>query len=221
VTQLDVRPEIRTETQPQALIEEARRSRRQRLRWFALGFGAGALATAALAIGIVHWGHGGGGSGPASGHGQALGPANQPNRGPGHTQPTTPSVQHSPVTVPPPLATSTTTTTAAPAATPIGPTLATCIAAVTTFYEPPFSWNFGGSISADQGVAYGCENQLLLSQAMMSILNANVTLTPAQIASGDYETNSNGQLFAPNGDVINLYQDVCNVEPESTLCVNG
>jgi hypothetical protein len=45
MTQLDVRPEIHTESHPQALIEEARRSRRQRLRWFAIGFSAGALAT--------------------------------------------------------------------------------------------------------------------------------------------------------------------------------
>jgi hypothetical protein len=86
MTQLDVRPELHTETQPQALIEEARRRHRRRTRFGALG-----ITVVALLLGgvVAEMSDGGGGSGgTASGHGQGLGPAITPNGGPSHSAPT-------------------------------------------------------------------------------------------------------------------------------------
>ena len=123
------------------------------------------------------------------------------------------------VTATPPLSKKTTTTTVSTSDS--GPTLATCTSAVTGFYSPPLSWSFGGTISSDQGVGYGCENQEMLANAMMKVVNANVTPTSAGEASGAYGVNSAGQIIVPNGQVIGLYQTVCNVLPKSTLCING
>ena len=110
-----------------------------------------------------------------------------------------------------------TTTTPVPA----GSTLTTCTSAVMGYYIPPLSWSHGGTISSDQSVGYGCQNQEVLQQAMTNIVNAHVTPSSSGVASGAYSLNDAGQIIVPNGEVLVLFQDVCNVEPTSTLCING
>ena len=108
-------------------------------------------------------------------------------------------------TSPSKAATTTTASTIPPATTtttmPVtGPTLATCTAAITGYYFPGQnpSVQFGG-LSTVQAVGYGCENQVMLSDAM--------------------QTAGDGTVY--NGDVITVAQDVCNDYPNSPLCVNG
>jgi hypothetical protein len=80
------------------------------------------------------------------------------------------------------------------------PTLDTCTAAVTDLYFPGQdpAVQLGG-LSTVQAVGYGCENQVVLSDAM-------------GIAG-------HGTVY--NGDVLTMAQDVCNDFPNSPLCVNG
>jgi hypothetical protein len=115
--------------------------------------------------------------------------------------------------------TSTTSSTAASAQS--GPTLATCSKAVQDFYVPPVTWVPGGTISQDQGVGYGCQDQEVLGSAMQQVVNANPSATSKATAASYYGLNTVGQIIVPNGEVITLYQGVCNVVPTSTLCVNG
>jgi uncharacterized membrane protein len=56
---------------------------------------------------------------------------------------------------------------------------------------------------------------------MTNIVNAHVTPSSSGVASGAYSLNDAGQIIVPNGEVLVLFQDVCNVEPTSTLCING
>jgi hypothetical protein len=86
MTQLDVRPERPIESQPQALIEEARRRHRRRLRFGGLGLLVVVLLLGGVVAEMPDGGGGGGSSG--SGHGQGSRPAITPNGGPSHTAPT-------------------------------------------------------------------------------------------------------------------------------------
>jgi len=71
---------------------------------------------------------------------------------------------------------------------------------VTGYYFPGQSQPIQlGGISTVQAIGYGCENQVMLSQAM-------------GIAG-------HGTVY--NGDVVTMAQDVCNDYPSSPLCVNG
>jgi hypothetical protein len=112
------------------------------------------------------------------------------------------------------------TTTAIP---PAGPTLATCISALTGVgvYSPPMSWGYMFTISQAQWIGYACENQLALVQAMMSVATANLSPTSPEVVNGDTGVSSSGQIQVPNTFVLELWQGVCDVEPGSTLCVNG
>jgi hypothetical protein len=98
MTQLDVRPEPHTESHPQALIEEARRRHRRRLRFGALGLLVVVLLLGGVVAVMSDGGPGGGDSAP--GHGQGLGPAITPNRGPTHTAPTIAPTHTAPSNVP-------------------------------------------------------------------------------------------------------------------------
>ncbi len=105
---------------------------------------------------------------------------------------------------------STTSTAPSPTTTTqaAGPSLATCTSAVTGVYNgDPSNPQFGaGTLSSEQPVAYGCENQTMLAQAMQNAVGP---------------LNANDSNLVPNSDVLIVVRDVCNNWPSGPLCVNG
>jgi hypothetical protein len=145
------------------------------------------------------------------------------------TTTTTPPTPTTTTTTPPTTTATTTTvplttTTTTPAG---GPTLATCTAAVANAagYIPPMTWGFANTISQAQSVGYACENQGVLQLAMMNVATEVEAPTPAEVAAGampDGNTfNSSGLIFVPQSPALELWQAVCDIEPRSTLCING
>jgi hypothetical protein len=142
------------------------------------------------------------------------------------TTPPTTTTTTTTTTTPP--TTTTTTTTVPPTTTtaqPEGPTLATCISALGGDFAPPMTWGFAFTISQAQWLGYGCENQGVLQDAMMNVATEVEAPTPAEIAAGsmpDGNTfNSSGLIFVPHSPALELWQAVCDIEPRSTLCING
>ncbi len=131
-----------------------------------------------------------------------------------------------PPTTTPPTTNTTTPPTTTTAAVPLaGPTVGTCTSALSDTFSPPMFWQNAFSISQAQGIAYGCENQGMLLSAMGNVATEVEAPTPAEVAAGSMPdgnvfTNS-GQIFVSNSPVIEMWQAVCDVEPRSTLCING
>ena len=108
------------------------------------------------------------------------------------SQPATPSTTSPPTTVPPTTtvpAAVPSTTTAVPTTTTTspGPTLATCVSAVI---------NYGDTLSTQEPVGYGCQDQTVLSEALLHVRGHVV-----------------------NSDVIIIVSAVCNNYPRAPLCL--